>query len=35
MKQNTKPSKAVNAVELSKAQVEYIDNAIGYQLASY
>jgi hypothetical protein len=32
MKQNTKPSKAVDAVELSKAQVEYIDNAIGYEL---
>jgi hypothetical protein len=32
MKQNTKPSKPVDAVELSKAQVEYIDNAIGYQL---
>jgi hypothetical protein len=32
MKQNTKPSKAVDAVELSSAQVEYIDNAIGYEL---
>jgi hypothetical protein len=32
MKQNTKPSKVVNAVELSQARVEYIDNAIGYQL---
>jgi hypothetical protein len=32
MKQNTKPSKAVDAVELSTAQVEYIDNAIGYEL---
>ena len=32
MKQNTKPSKVVDAVELSKAQVEYIDNAIGYEL---
>jgi hypothetical protein len=32
MKQNTKPSKPVDAVELSKAQVEYIDNAIGYEL---
>ena len=32
MKQNTKPSKAIDAVELSKAQVEYIDNAIGYEL---
>jgi hypothetical protein len=34
MKQNTKPSKVVDAVELSQAQVEYIDNAIGYELAS-
>jgi hypothetical protein len=32
MKQNTKPSKVVDAVELSQARVEYIDNAIGYQL---
>jgi hypothetical protein len=32
MKQNTKPSKVINAVELSPARVEYIDNAIGYQL---
>jgi hypothetical protein len=33
MKQETKKaSKVVNAVELSKAQVEYIDNAIGYEL---
>jgi hypothetical protein len=32
MKQNTKPSKVINAVELSQARVEYIDNAIGYQL---
>jgi hypothetical protein len=32
MKQNNKPSKAVDAVELSTAQVEYIDNAIGYEL---
>jgi hypothetical protein len=32
MKQNTKPSKVVNAVELSPAKVEFIDNAIGYEL---
>jgi hypothetical protein len=32
MKQNTKPSKVVDAVNLSQARVEYIDNAIGYQL---
>lgn len=33
MKQeNKKASKVVNAVELSKAQVEYIDNAISYEL---
>jgi len=32
MKQNTKPSEVVDAVELSQARVEYIDNAIGYQL---
>jgi hypothetical protein len=33
MKQeNKKAGKAVNAVELSTAQVEYIDNAIGYEL---
>jgi hypothetical protein len=32
MNQNKKPSKVVNAVELSQARVEYIDNAIGYQL---
>lgn len=33
MKQeNKKAGKVVNAVELSKAQVEYIDNAISYEL---
>jgi hypothetical protein len=32
MKQNTKPSKVINAVELSPAKVEFIDNAIGYEL---
>ena len=33
MKQeNKKAGKVVDAVELSKAQVEYIDNAIGYEL---
>jgi hypothetical protein len=32
MKQNTKPSKVVNAVELSQARVEFIDNAIGYEI---
>ena len=33
MKQETKKaSKVINAVELSTAQSEYIDNAIGYQL---
>ena len=31
-KENQKASKVVDAVELSTAQVEYIDNAIGYQL---
>jgi hypothetical protein len=32
MKQNTKPSKVINAVELSQARVEFIDNAIGYEI---
>ena len=33
MKQeNKKAGKVIDAVELSKAQVEYIDNAIGYEL---
>ena len=32
MKQNTKPSKAIDAVELSSTKVEFIDNAIGYEL---
>jgi hypothetical protein len=32
MKQNTKPSKVVDAVELSTARVEFIDNAIGYEI---
>ena len=32
MNQNKKPSKVVNAVELSPAKVEFIDNAIGYEL---
>jgi len=32
MKQNTKPSKVVNAVELSTARNEFIDNAIGYEI---
>jgi hypothetical protein len=32
MKQNTKPSKVVDAVELSTARVEFIDNSIGYQI---
>ena len=32
MKQNTKPSKVIDAVELSPAKVEFIDNAIGYEL---
>ena len=32
MKQNTKPSKVINAVELSPAKIEFIDNAIGYEL---
>ena len=32
MKQNTKPSKVVDAVELSSTKVEFIDNAIGYEL---
>jgi hypothetical protein len=31
-KENQKASKAIDAVELSKAQVEYIDNAIGYEI---
>ena len=31
-KENKKPSKVVNAVELSPAKVEFIDNAIGYEL---
>ena len=31
-KENQKASKVINAVELSQARVEYIDNAIGYQL---
>lgn len=31
-KENKKAGKVVNAVELSKAQVEYIDNAISYEL---
>jgi hypothetical protein len=32
MKQNTKPSKVIDAVELSTARVEFIDNAIGYEI---
>jgi hypothetical protein len=32
MKQNNKPSKVIDAVELSPARVEFIDNAIGYQI---
>ena len=32
MKQNKKPSKVIDAVELSPAKVEFIDNAIGYEL---
>ena len=32
MKQNTKPSKVVDAVELSTTRVEFIDNAIGYEI---
>ena len=32
MKQNTKPSKVINAVELSTARNEFIDNAIGYEI---
>jgi hypothetical protein len=31
-KQNTKPSKVINAVELSTSRVEFIDNAIGYEI---